>query len=128
MCERVLSVLFEVWLLACGKSFPSPPLWKTLRISCQAWYLFILMHIKYSKYCVLHSCFFQTFSCKKSIATLLIYQLNLYCRRHRGNLFDQWNKINLLLTGRVLTIMYGPEYSKSRTSDTNLYIIKKYSI
>lgn len=69
LCERVLSVLFEVWLLACGKSFPSPPLWKTLRESCQSW-------------------------------------------RHRANLFDQWNRINLLLVGRVLNIMYGPGYIK----------------
>jgi len=67
LCERVLSVLFEVWLLACGKSFPSPILWKTLRESCRSW-------------------------------------------RHRPSLFDQWNRINLILTGRVLTIMYGASY------------------
>lgn len=69
LCERVLSVLFEVWLLACSKSFPSPPLWKTLRESCQAW-------------------------------------------RHRPHLFDQWNRINLLLVGRVLAILYGDSYIK----------------
>lgn len=69
LCERVLSVLFEVWLLACEKCFPSPPLWKSLRVSCFAW-------------------------------------------RHRPHLFDQWNRINYILTSRVLTVMYGPEYLK----------------
>ncbi|CAL8111145.1 unnamed protein product [Orchesella dallaii] len=77
LCERVLSVLFEVWLLACGKSFPSPPLWKTLRESCQSW-------------------------------------------RHRANLFDQWNRINLLLVGRTLNIMYGPGYIKLGDDDGTL--------
>ncbi|XP_014260072.1 ral GTPase-activating protein subunit beta isoform X1 [Cimex lectularius] len=37
LCERVLSVLFEVWLIACGKSFPSPPLWRTLREMAMTW-------------------------------------------------------------------------------------------
>uniref|UniRef100_A0A146LGW4 Ral GTPase-activating protein subunit beta n=1 Tax=Lygus hesperus TaxID=30085 RepID=A0A146LGW4_LYGHE len=37
LCERVLSVLFEVWLVACGKCFPSPPLWKTLREMAITW-------------------------------------------------------------------------------------------
>lgn len=34
LCERVLSVLFEVWLVACVRCFPSPSLWKTLQESC----------------------------------------------------------------------------------------------
>ncbi|XP_066907486.1 ral GTPase-activating protein subunit beta isoform X3 [Halyomorpha halys] len=37
LCERVLSVLFEVWLLACAKCFPSPPLWRTLREMAVSW-------------------------------------------------------------------------------------------
>ncbi|XP_071439557.1 ral GTPase-activating protein subunit beta isoform X3 [Hetaerina americana] len=37
LCERVLSVLFEVWLLACSRCFPSPPLWKTFREMCMNW-------------------------------------------------------------------------------------------
>ena len=28
LCDRVLGALFEMWLLACARSFPSPPLWK----------------------------------------------------------------------------------------------------
>ncbi|XP_042901218.1 ral GTPase-activating protein subunit beta isoform X2 [Parasteatoda tepidariorum] len=35
LCERILGVLMEVWLLACHRSFPSPSLWKTFReLSC----------------------------------------------------------------------------------------------
>ncbi|KAK3769083.1 hypothetical protein RRG08_032074 [Elysia crispata] len=37
LCDRVLSVLFQVWLFACQRSFPSPSLWKTLRAMCQYW-------------------------------------------------------------------------------------------
>lgn len=37
LCERVLSVLFEIWLLACHKCFPSPSLWKTFRGMCISW-------------------------------------------------------------------------------------------
>ncbi|KAL1137760.1 hypothetical protein AAG570_009456 [Ranatra chinensis] len=37
LCERVLGVLFEVWLIACTQCFPSPPLWRTLRDLATAW-------------------------------------------------------------------------------------------
>ena len=37
LCERVLGVLFEIWLLACHKCFPSPSLWKTFRNMCVNW-------------------------------------------------------------------------------------------
>lgn len=37
LCERVLGVLYEIWLVACVKSFPSPSLWKTLREMCMNW-------------------------------------------------------------------------------------------
>ena len=37
LCERVLSVLFEMWLAACAKCFPSPPLWKTFRNMASQW-------------------------------------------------------------------------------------------
>ncbi|KAJ2949743.1 hypothetical protein O0L34_g15675 [Tuta absoluta] len=37
LCERVLCVLFEVWILACHRCFPSPPLWRTLREQCTRW-------------------------------------------------------------------------------------------
>jgi hypothetical protein len=67
LCERVLSVLFEVWLLACARCFPSPPLWKTFRETCMNW-------------------------------------------RHRIALIEQWNRVNLALTARLLEFMYGPSY------------------
>ncbi|XP_026741412.1 ral GTPase-activating protein subunit beta isoform X2 [Trichoplusia ni] len=37
LCERVLCVLFEVWILACHRCFPAPPLWRTLREQCIRW-------------------------------------------------------------------------------------------
>ena len=37
LCDRVLSVLFQLWLLACERCFPSPPLWKTFRDMCANW-------------------------------------------------------------------------------------------
>lgn len=67
LCERVLSVLFEVWLLACVRCFPSPSLWKTLQESCAIW-------------------------------------------RHRIALVEQWNRVNLALTARLLEFTYGPTF------------------
>ncbi|XP_059062212.1 ral GTPase-activating protein subunit beta [Achroia grisella] len=37
LTDRVLCVLFEVWILACHRCFPSPPLWRTLREQCIRW-------------------------------------------------------------------------------------------
>ncbi|KAL5009165.1 hypothetical protein ScPMuIL_014746 [Solemya velum] len=37
LCERVLSVLFKMWLMSCEKRFPSPSLWKTFRNMCIYW-------------------------------------------------------------------------------------------
>ncbi|BFZ12491.1 hypothetical protein BsWGS_15530 [Bradybaena similaris] len=37
LCDRVLSVLFMIWLMACHKSFPCPSLWKTFRNMCLYW-------------------------------------------------------------------------------------------
>ena len=34
LCERVLGVLYEIWLIACVKSFPGPTLWKTFQVWC----------------------------------------------------------------------------------------------
>lgn len=67
LCERVLSVLLEVWLVACTHHFPSPPLWKTLHELTMNW-------------------------------------------RHRVALVEQWNRVNLALTQRLLESMYGPGF------------------
>ena len=32
LCDRVLGVLYEIWLIACVKSFPAPTLWKTFQV------------------------------------------------------------------------------------------------
>ena len=37
LCDRVLSVLLEVWLQACARCFPSPRMWKTLSELAQTW-------------------------------------------------------------------------------------------
>ncbi len=67
LCERLLSVLFEIWLLACGRCFPSPTLWRTLTTMCATW-------------------------------------------RHHAATVEQWNRINKVLTSRLLKILYGPEF------------------
>ena len=37
LCERVLGVLYEIWLISCVKSFPGPTLWKTFQEMCMNW-------------------------------------------------------------------------------------------
>lgn len=37
LCERLLQVMFEIWLLACARCFPPPTLWRTLREMCGGW-------------------------------------------------------------------------------------------
>ena len=37
LCERVLNVLFDVWILSCAHCFPAPSLWKTLQEMCSSW-------------------------------------------------------------------------------------------
>ncbi|XP_036328029.1 ral GTPase-activating protein subunit beta isoform X4 [Rhagoletis pomonella] len=80
LCERVLSVLFEVWLLACVRCFPSPSLWKTLHESCAMW-------------------------------------------RHRIALIDQWNRVNLALTARLLEFTYGPAFPELKISEEDAQLI-----
>ncbi|XP_036224386.2 ral GTPase-activating protein subunit beta isoform X15 [Bactrocera oleae] len=80
LCERVLSVLFEVWLLACVRCFPSPSLWKTLQESCAMW-------------------------------------------RHRIALIDQWNRVNLALTARLLEFTYGPAFPELKISEEDAQLI-----
>ncbi|XP_037958819.1 ral GTPase-activating protein subunit beta [Teleopsis dalmanni] len=80
LCERVLSVLFEVWLLACVRCYPSPSLWKTLQESCALW-------------------------------------------RHRIALIDQWNRVNLALTARLLEFTYGAAFPELKISDEDAQLI-----
>ncbi|RZF35527.1 hypothetical protein LSTR_LSTR010218 [Laodelphax striatellus] len=80
LCERVLSVLFEVWLVACVHCFPSPPLWKTLREMSMNW-------------------------------------------RHRVALVEQWNRVNLALTQRLLDFMYGPTFPELKILEDDIQLI-----
>lgn len=82
LCERVLSVLFEVWLLACVKCFPSPSLWKTFQESCAAW-------------------------------------------RHRIALVEQWNRVNLALTAKLLEFTYGSSFPELKIRKFIMHIMKK---
>lgn len=85
LCERVLSVLFEIWLLACVRSFPSPSLWKTLHESCQMW-------------------------------------------RHRLALIEQWNRVNLALTARLLDFMYGSSFPELRISELIVFSLEESDV
>uniref|UniRef100_A0A8C6LAB0 Ral GTPase-activating protein subunit beta n=1 Tax=Nothobranchius furzeri TaxID=105023 RepID=A0A8C6LAB0_NOTFU len=37
LAEKLMAVLFEVWLLACARCFPTPPYWKTAREMLSNW-------------------------------------------------------------------------------------------
>ena len=37
LCERIISVLFEIWLIACCRCFPSPSFWKTFQHLSIGW-------------------------------------------------------------------------------------------
>ncbi|XP_035223369.1 ral GTPase-activating protein subunit beta-like isoform X3 [Stegodyphus dumicola] len=80
LCERILGVLIEVWLLACHRSFPSPSLWKTFRELACSW-------------------------------------------RHRIALVDQWNRVNLALTSRVLQFMYASHFPNIKLSDDDMHLV-----
>ncbi|XP_030384786.1 ral GTPase-activating protein subunit beta [Scaptodrosophila lebanonensis] len=80
LCERVISVLFEVWLLACVRCFPSPSLWKTLQEACSFW-------------------------------------------RHRIALADQWNRVNMALTARLLKFSYGPTFPQIKIAEEDAQLI-----
>jgi hypothetical protein len=37
LAEKLIGVLFEVWLLACTRCFPTPPYWKTAKEMVANW-------------------------------------------------------------------------------------------
>lgn len=37
MSSRIVATLFEIWLIACNRVFPSPSLWKTFQELCANW-------------------------------------------------------------------------------------------
>ncbi|KAG1663347.1 Ral GTPase-activating protein subunit beta [Nymphon striatum] len=80
LCERILGVLFEIWLISCGRCFPSPPLWKT----------------------------FREMSCKW---------------RHRVVLIDQWNRVNIVLTSRILSFMFGQNFPELKCGEEDFTLV-----
>ncbi|XP_041980537.1 ral GTPase-activating protein subunit beta isoform X2 [Aricia agestis] len=80
LCDRVLCVLFEVWILACHRCFPSPVLWRTLREQCVRW-------------------------------------------RHRAPLTEQWARVSLCLTRRLLRHMYGPLFPAMPISEEDAQLV-----
>merc|ERR1719468_268714 len=48
---RIVATLFEVWLIACNKVFPSPSLWKTFQEYCSNWRHHIPLVIEWSRVC-----------------------------------------------------------------------------
>ncbi|GAB6026097.1 hypothetical protein CHUAL_012300 [Chamberlinius hualienensis] len=80
LCERIVSVLFEIWLLACAYCFPSPPLWKTFRELSVNW-------------------------------------------RHRPAVVDQWNRVNIMLTSKLLKFMYEPHFPEIKISEEDLQLL-----
>ncbi|XP_059096422.1 ral GTPase-activating protein subunit beta-like isoform X2 [Tigriopus californicus] len=82
LCERVLGVLYEIWLVACVKCFPSPPLWKSFREMCLNW-------------------------------------------RHRTGLVDQWNRVNMALTARLLGFMYGPSMPAMKIPEEDAHLVPR---
>ena len=101
LCERVLGVLYEIWLIACVKSFPGPTLWKTF----QVW-----LYQK-PRYNVI----------QRSETSNTIQEMCMNWR-HRTGLVTQWNRyagvtkmyilhlacrVNLALLAHQLKFMYG---------------------
>ena len=37
LSERIVSVLFDIWIIACNRCFPSPSYWKTFQQLCCTW-------------------------------------------------------------------------------------------
>ena len=37
LCERVINVLFEIWIISCYRHFPNPSFWKTFYHLCCSW-------------------------------------------------------------------------------------------
>ena len=51
MSSRIVATLFEVWLIACNKVFPSPSLWKTFQEFCANWRHHISLVIEWNRVC-----------------------------------------------------------------------------
>ncbi len=51
LSSRIVATLFEIWLIACNKVFPSPALWKTFQEYCSNWRHHISLVIEWNRVC-----------------------------------------------------------------------------
>lgn len=51
LSSRIVATLFEIWLIACNKNFPSPSLWKTFQEFCGNWRHHISLVIEWNRVC-----------------------------------------------------------------------------
>jgi hypothetical protein len=51
LSSRIVATLFEIWLIACNKVFPSPALWKTFQEFCSNWRHHISLVIEWNRVC-----------------------------------------------------------------------------
>ena len=52
MSSRIVATLFEIWLIACNKVFPSPSLWKTFQELCANWRHHISLVVEWNRVCL----------------------------------------------------------------------------
>ena len=104
LCERVLGVLFEIWLIACVKSFPSPTLWKTFREMCMNW------RHRTGNQSINQLLFFSPNIVVKNLWTRHFMKPSQLLPHSGLGLVTQWNRVNLALTSRLLSFLYGPKF------------------
>lgn len=51
MSSRIVATLFEIWLIACNRVFPSPSLWKTFQELCANWRHHVSLVIEWNRVC-----------------------------------------------------------------------------
>lgn len=51
MSSRIVATLFEIWLIACHKMFPSPSLWRTFQELCANWRHHISLVTEWNRVC-----------------------------------------------------------------------------
>jgi hypothetical protein len=52
LSSRIVATLFEIWLIACNKVFPSPSLWRTFQELCSNWRHHISLVVEWNRVCV----------------------------------------------------------------------------
>jgi hypothetical protein len=51
LSSRIVATLFEIWLIACTRAFPSPSLWKTFQELCAHWRHHISLVVEWNRVC-----------------------------------------------------------------------------